>query len=356
MPTITLYTKPNCPLCDHARYALQTLLAAAPGAWGVDEVNILDDQDLYAAYRYLIPVVAVEGGPALHAPESLDVARLRVALAQGVAAAQPAPLAVAAGAGSGQATAAAPAPAPAAPAAVPPGPGVPAGYPYPYAAPSAPARGILGWFDRLGRGLDRHWLATANTMVGIFITLPWLAPVFAALGWWRLANPIYTAYMFFCHQLPERAGYLFGYQAANCFRDDAIYVTVFVMGLLYARARTRGPGGPLAWMRTPIRLQTFALLITPMAVDGMTHLLGLRDDNAWFDMLTGGVFGSFSVGDAVGTLNWWLRIITGALFGFALVRLIYPWVQVAFDESRTAAQLTRARAATLDRARPATST
>ena len=27
MPTITLYTKPNCPLCDHARYALQTLLA-----------------------------------------------------------------------------------------------------------------------------------------------------------------------------------------------------------------------------------------------------------------------------------------------------------------------------------------
>ena len=54
-------------------------------------------------------------------------------------------------------------------------------------------------------------------------------------------------------------------------------------------------------------------------MDGLIHMFGLRTDNAWFDTLTGGVFGSFSVGDTVGTLNWWLRIVTGILFGVAAV-------------------------------------
>src|SRR5947209_14878621 len=87
-------------------------------------------------------------------------------------------------------------------------------------------------------------------------------------------------------------------------------------------------------MLHPISGKVFVLLLLPIAVDGITHLLGLREDNAWFDTLTGGRFGDFAVGDSLGTLNWWLRIITGSLFGFALVRLVYPWIQFAFDEGR----------------------
>src|SRR5690242_17456390 len=84
MPTITLYSKPNCPLCDYARYHLQQLLAEPVGAgWTVNEVNILDDPALYREYRYAIPVVAVEGGVTLVAPLSLQPPLLRRALTVG---------------------------------------------------------------------------------------------------------------------------------------------------------------------------------------------------------------------------------------------------------------------------------
>src|SRR6478752_6332378 len=33
MPTVTLYSKPNCPLCDQARYHLAQLLAAPERAY-----------------------------------------------------------------------------------------------------------------------------------------------------------------------------------------------------------------------------------------------------------------------------------------------------------------------------------
>ena len=84
MPAITLYSKPNCPLCDQARYHLQRLLAGPEGAgWTLEEVSILDDPALYRAYRYAIPVVAVEGGVTLVAPLSLQAELLRRALVQG---------------------------------------------------------------------------------------------------------------------------------------------------------------------------------------------------------------------------------------------------------------------------------
>src|SRR5438046_607769 len=79
MATVTLYSKPNCPLCDQARYQLAQLLAATPG-WTLAEVNILDDAALYREYRYTIPVVAVAGGVTLVAPLTLNAGLLRLAL------------------------------------------------------------------------------------------------------------------------------------------------------------------------------------------------------------------------------------------------------------------------------------
>ncbi len=48
--------------------------------------------------------------------------------------------------------------------------------------------------DRFIGYISQHWLRFVSIAVGIFVGLPWLAPVFAALGWWGLADPIYTAY------------------------------------------------------------------------------------------------------------------------------------------------------------------
>ena len=78
MRVVTLYRKPGCPLCSQAVYYLQQLLAARPdrACWRLEEVNILDNATLFTRYRYTIPAVVVDGGPALCCPYSLDVACL----------------------------------------------------------------------------------------------------------------------------------------------------------------------------------------------------------------------------------------------------------------------------------------
>ncbi len=75
-----------------------------------------------------------------------------------------------------------------------------------------PAR-VAGVIDRLARWLARHWLATFNIFVAIFIGLPFLAPVLAHVGAAGPARLIYAIYAPTCHQLPERSFWLFGPQA-----------------------------------------------------------------------------------------------------------------------------------------------
>jgi len=182
-------------------------------------------------------------------------------------------------------------------------------------------------------GIARHWLAFFNTAVGIYILLPFLAPILMHLGLYAPARLIYAGYSMVCHQLPDHSYFAFGnvvtpsldaleaggmeaglnlfgqrrfignpgfgYKVALCQRDVAIYGSIFIAGLLYALVRKRV---------RPIPFKLFMILLTPMAIDGVTQMFGLR------------------------TSNWWLRSITGALFGFAAVFLAYPYVQQAMDD------------------------
>jgi glutaredoxin len=56
-PTLTLYSRPGCHLCDEARAALERVRARAPFA--VREVNIESDDSLLRRYLERIPVVAL---------------------------------------------------------------------------------------------------------------------------------------------------------------------------------------------------------------------------------------------------------------------------------------------------------
>ncbi len=56
---IKFYTKPKCPLCDKARRLLNGLRKEY--SLDVDEVNILNDPDLYELYKYEIPVLLSPG-------------------------------------------------------------------------------------------------------------------------------------------------------------------------------------------------------------------------------------------------------------------------------------------------------
>jgi glutaredoxin len=56
-PTLTLYSRPGCHLCDDARAALQRVRARA--TFSLHEVNIETDEELHRRYLERIPVVTL---------------------------------------------------------------------------------------------------------------------------------------------------------------------------------------------------------------------------------------------------------------------------------------------------------
>lgn len=59
MTKVTVYSKPNCHLCDEAKRAIHE--AGCEGQFIFEEVNIESDPDLLERYRYDIPVIAIDG-------------------------------------------------------------------------------------------------------------------------------------------------------------------------------------------------------------------------------------------------------------------------------------------------------
>jgi len=182
-------------------------------------------------------------------------------------------------------------------------------------------------------GIARHWLAIFNTLWGVYVFLPFLAPILMQMGMIDPARMIYAVYSLACHQLPDHSYFLFGelltpsleqlqawgmdpglgllqqrtfignaaagYKVAICQRDVAIYGSVFLAGLLYGLfGRSQGP---LSW-------KVYVLLLIPMAIDGTTQLFGLRES------------------------TWFLRSVTGGLFGVACVWFAYPHIDNAMRD------------------------
>jgi uncharacterized membrane protein len=168
-------------------------------------------------------------------------------------------------------------------------------------AVSGRTRDLVIFVDRLLYHLAKHWVLFIGFFIGLYAGLPFLAPVLMASGYTAPANLIYSAYQFACHQLPSRSYFIFGHQVAYCQRDTAIYVTLFVATLLFALGQHRIK--PLPW-------QGYVAFILPMAIDGITQLLGLRSS------------------------NWQLRTITGALFGLGSAWLALPYLEEAFQDIR----------------------
>ncbi len=73
MTTITFYHKAGCHLCDETREQLQQL--EQDMALTVEEIDITLDPDLYARYRYVIPVIDTRHGRQFTAPIDIDLVR-----------------------------------------------------------------------------------------------------------------------------------------------------------------------------------------------------------------------------------------------------------------------------------------
>lgn len=101
-----------------------------------------------------------------------------------------------------------------------------------------------------------------------------------------------------------------GYKTTLCERDVAIYLAIFVGGLLYTRVRYR---------LRPVPIWLYVWLgILPIAIDGGSQLLGNPPFNIWMQRETLPIY----------------RVITGALFGLMNVWLAFPYLELSMRETR----------------------
>lgn len=63
---VTLYSKPNCGLCDELKADLKEIQGQIE--FTLVERNIEEDSVSFERYRYLIPVLDIEGGALLYPP------------------------------------------------------------------------------------------------------------------------------------------------------------------------------------------------------------------------------------------------------------------------------------------------
>ncbi|MCL5611451.1 MAG: DUF2085 domain-containing protein [Chloroflexi bacterium] len=211
-----------------------------------------------------------------------------------------------------------------------------------------------------------HWFEFFVIVYGLWVWLPWLAPIFMHIGWDGAGRVIYFIYSYFCHQLPERSFFFFGsktmyslpvIQSAwqNTFnplilrqfignsqmgwklawsdRMVSFYTSIWLSALVWLPLRRRIK--PLPWWG-------FALFLLPIALDGGTHMIsdfagigqGFRYTNQWLAILTNNSLpATFYAGDALGSFNSLMRLITGLLAGIGIVWFAFPYMEESFGKS-----------------------
>ncbi|MBW7882484.1 MAG: glutaredoxin family protein [Caldilineaceae bacterium] len=67
---VRLYSKPDCSLCDKLKADLVEYQREL--GFTLEELNIEEDAAAFERYRYLIPVLDIEGGPLLYPPHTWE--------------------------------------------------------------------------------------------------------------------------------------------------------------------------------------------------------------------------------------------------------------------------------------------
>jgi uncharacterized membrane protein len=78
-----------------------------------------------------------------------------------------------------------------------------------------------------GSWISRHWLATFNTFLAVYVLLPILAPTLMLVGAERPARLIYRAYSPMCHQMAFRSFFIGGEQAVYPLAEAHTHYTPF---------------------------------------------------------------------------------------------------------------------------------
>ena len=318
MLTVTLYTRPDCSLCDQVKADLDSLRAEIPHELSI--VNIDSNPDLQHTYQKEIPVIQV-GPYTLKAPISREV------LAMTLHAAQDRIRQI----DDLQQT-------------------------------EAVNKLNLDWkltsADRFSYWLSNHYMLVFNLVIFIYLGIPFLAPVFMRLGWETPASAIYRVYSSMCHQFAFRSWFLFGeqpayprsaadvaglipygqatgldendlwsarefrgsavlgYKVALCQRDIGIYAGILLFGLIYTITRHRIKSLP--WYLWVI------IGILPIGIDGVSQLISQPpfSDVLRLSFITYRESTPF------------LRTLTGLLFGITTAWFGFPVTEDTMRDTR----------------------
>ena len=206
--------------------------------------------------------------------------------------------------------------------------------------------------DSFSYWISKHYMLVLNSIVVLYVGLPFLAPIMMSAGYTRPATVIYRFYGLVCHQLAFRSWFIFGEQAAYpreaagvdnllpygiatglseddelaarqfvgdptvgykvalCERDVAIYGGILLFGLIFTLTGKRIK--PLPWYLW------LMVGIMPIAIDGFSQLLSQPPLNM-FPYRESTPF---------------LRSITGFLFGFTTAWFGYPIVEESMQDVR----------------------
>ena len=165
----------------------------------------------------------------------------------------------------------------------------------PYLPSSAKNRGTLGRFmNGIGDFLLNYWAHIITIVLGTLVSIAIAIPFLSYFGLDVIAKPLFYMLHYVCAQIPSHSFYVFGHQLGLCERNFTIYTAMFLGSLAFVLTKKRLPGIPW-WV--------WILMILPMALDGTTQMFGLRES------------------------TWYLRMITGTLFGLGNVWFALPLMQ-----------------------------
>ena len=317
---ITLYTRSDCKLCDTAMDDLEAIQKDVPHRLVV--VDIDKDPDLQALYGHKVPVISA-GPYTLAAP--FDRRKLRMTLgAARDSQAQRLDF---------------------------------EGEPY---KKYLERKGKMSAGEKASHFISKYYLRVINVVLLLYFGLPFLAPVFMKVGLPGAAKPIYTVYKVACHELAFRSWFLFGeqpvypresagveglttygeatgnseqdlltarnyvgneqvgYKVAFCQRDIAIYMAMFLFGIIFALSGRR---------IKPLPLLIWVIVgILPIALDGGSQLVSQA-------------FNFLPYRESTPLL----RTVTGALFGFTTAWFGFPVLEESMRDTRQALSDKRAR-------------
>jgi uncharacterized membrane protein len=170
---------------------------------------------------------------------------------------------------------------------------------YQQQASSLLSQRIETWVRKAGAFFLEYWALLITIFLGTIVLAALSVPFLTYFGLDSISKPIFYLLHFICAQIPAHSFYILGHQLGMCARNFSIYSAMFAGSLIFVLSKKRLPGIPW-WI--------WVLMLLPIAIDGLTQMVGLRES------------------------TWELRVLTGSLFGLGNVWFVLPFIQKTLQQ------------------------